>query len=176
MVINAERQVIRHLTAAEGYLELGLPQSALLELQKVKEPGQYAVPHLWLTGEALRAEGRFAEAIEPLSNVIGNLPPFLCDVAKASLQECLKQTGQVVESSPATNGTASVETQGASENTDSSQVGSGAQPEVAVTQPTRSESGQLAVPVLRLEVPSVGTVSLNIEPGQALVIRIERKA
>ena len=53
------------LRAAEGYLELELPGHALSSLERLN-PEELNNDALHLKGEALRALGRFADAIEPL--------------------------------------------------------------------------------------------------------------
>lgn len=64
----------RILREAEGYLELDLPQSALDALGRITEPGTYRGHQLYLTGEALRALGRFIEAADALEQAADLTP------------------------------------------------------------------------------------------------------
>ena len=59
-------RVKRAAREAEGYLELGLPQSALNALARIDDPGSFRGTFLYLKGEALRESDRFEEAIGPL--------------------------------------------------------------------------------------------------------------
>ena len=87
--------VVRRLTAAEGYLELELPALALEELQRVQDPGPLSVPVMWMTAEALKALGRYEEAITPLRHVARSVPQPLRRQAWESLSECLKCAGRL---------------------------------------------------------------------------------
>src|SRR5436853_461785 len=64
----------RLLREAEGYLELGLPHLAIETLKKIDQPGTHKGKHLYLLGEAFRAQGRFSEAIEVLQASVENAP------------------------------------------------------------------------------------------------------
>jgi len=85
----------RRLRAAEGYLELELPDLALAEMDLVQEPGPLAVPVMWMTAEALKAQGRFEEAIAPLRQVARALPMPISRPAWESLTECLRKSGRI---------------------------------------------------------------------------------
>ena len=96
MVNASTSRILRRLNAAEGYLELDLPGLALAELGAIEESGEYQVPVMWMTGQALKSEGRFEEAIAPLRFVIENVAGPVLDQARESLSECLAQTGRTV--------------------------------------------------------------------------------
>jgi len=57
------KQIERH---AEGYLELGMAQHALDELDELKEATTGSPRALYLRGEALRELERYPEALKPL--------------------------------------------------------------------------------------------------------------
>jgi len=60
---------------AEGYLELGMPQQALDALARVAPAeGAADAQTLYLQGEALRALGRYGEALVPLAQVTNSDP------------------------------------------------------------------------------------------------------
>jgi len=94
MAARPANQIIRRLTSAEGYLELDLPDLALAELERVNEPGEFAIPVLWMTAEALKAQGRYEEAIAPLRHVARSVPSPLRRQAWESLSECLSNAGR----------------------------------------------------------------------------------
>jgi tetratricopeptide (TPR) repeat protein len=81
------------LREAEGYLELGLPQSALNVLDRMGEPGTYGSRQLYLRGEAYRAQDRFAEAIAALEEAAERTPSKI-DIYLA-LGWCYKRTGRL---------------------------------------------------------------------------------
>jgi tetratricopeptide (TPR) repeat protein len=80
----------RLLREAEGYLELGLPHLAIESLKKIDQPGSHKGQHLYLLGEAFRAQGRFSEAIEVLQASVENAPSKI-DIYLA-LGWCYKRT------------------------------------------------------------------------------------
>lgn len=87
---------VRHqriLREAEGYLELGLPQAALDTLARIAEPGTFLGQKLYLTGEALRALERNAEAI-PVLEQAAELRPSEISVWLA-LGWCYKRCGRI---------------------------------------------------------------------------------
>ena len=96
--VNSTNRNIRKLTAAEGYLELDLPELALESLQQIQEPGPLAVPCLYLAGESLKRLERYDEAIAPLRHAACSLPQPLGEIAWRSLAECLKKSGRDVSS------------------------------------------------------------------------------
>lgn len=67
-------RVQRTFKEAEGYLELGMPQTALDLLARLDHPGTFRGQKLYLTGEALRALNRHAEAIAVLEDAADLLP------------------------------------------------------------------------------------------------------
>ncbi|MFP6763304.1 MAG: hypothetical protein VB858_06795 [Planctomycetaceae bacterium] len=93
---HSTSRTVRRLTAAEGYLALGLPRLALEELAKIQGAGQHQVPVLWMTGQALKAEGRFDEAIGPLQTAIQTLVGSARERVGQALTECLEQSGRAV--------------------------------------------------------------------------------
>ena len=87
-------KVLRQLAAAEGYLDLGMPQHALDELAAVTDPGKLEAPLHYLRGEALKAQERYGEAIEPLQKAAQLIPAPHNKVAWLSLSECFRLRGQ----------------------------------------------------------------------------------
>lgn len=96
MVENSDNRTVRKLTAAEGYLELDLPKLALDELASIGDPGEYQLPVLWMTGEALKADGRFDEAVAPLKLVAESVTGPISARASESLSDCLEKSGRPI--------------------------------------------------------------------------------
>ncbi|HQU44827.1 MAG TPA: tetratricopeptide repeat protein, partial [Pirellulales bacterium] len=86
-------RVQRVLREVEGYLELGMPQTALDLISRLADPGTFRGQKLYLTGEALRALQRHAEAIAALEQAADLLPSKL-DIWLA-LGWCRKRTGRL---------------------------------------------------------------------------------
>lgn len=165
MMINPSNRIARSLTAAEGYLELGMPKQALAELETIQDAGPFRVPHIWLTGEALKADGRFEDAIEPLQSVTHLLPQLVRPRALQSLNECLEKAGR----KPLTlEDVGAVETE-VSEKSAATPVAEATPAEVAAPQ-------RKTMSAVKLEIPMLGTLSVQLEPGNVLSIRIEPKS
>lgn len=93
-VSNSNRfRVQRALREAEGYLELGMPQTALDLLAGIQDPGTFRGQQLYLSGEAWRAMERFHEAVVALEQA-SDLIPSKLDVWLA-LGWCRKRTGRL---------------------------------------------------------------------------------
>lgn len=96
MVENSDNRTVRKLTAAEGYLELELPKLALEELASIGDPGEYQIPVMWMTGEALKADGQFDEAVAPLKLVAESVAGPISERAWESLSDCLEKSGRKI--------------------------------------------------------------------------------
>ena len=86
--------IVRRLAAAEGYLELGLPNYALAELKKLPDPGPFAPIAELFRGEALQAQEKYADAIEPLNRAANMFPAPFNQRALLALSNCYRQDGQ----------------------------------------------------------------------------------
>lgn len=87
-------RTLKRLTAAEGYLELDLPDLALEELGGIQQPGPYLAVIDWLTGEALKEKQEFDAAIDSLSRAIPGIPSPHNRRAIEALSECFRETGR----------------------------------------------------------------------------------
>jgi predicted Zn-dependent protease len=147
MATRLLNQTIRRLTSAEGYLELNLPEFALAELERVTDPGELSVPVLWMKAEALKALGRYDEAIAPLRHVARSVPRPLRRQAWESLSECLKSAGRIASAGDAvaTSGQFSVD----------------------------SENGNTKTR-LRLNLPTIGKVEVDISFADGLTISVRK--
>lgn len=91
----AHDRVVRKLLAAEGYLELSLPERALQILQSQTDWTPMQFEASYLTGEALRSLERYREALKPLE-VAAALRPGDVGVAIA-LGWCYKRTNRLAQ-------------------------------------------------------------------------------
>src|SRR5690606_20193227 len=81
-------RLVRRISAAEGYLDLDMPERAMRELEAISDPGPYEPTVEYMKGEALIAQRRFAEAIAPLKRAVQLIPPPHNREAWKSLGEC----------------------------------------------------------------------------------------
>jgi tetratricopeptide (TPR) repeat protein len=94
MKANQTNRIARRLTAAEGYLELGLPADALDELLKIENAGPFQAACMWMMGESLRVQGLYEEAIAPLRQAARALPSETGHQAWEALKDCLEKSGR----------------------------------------------------------------------------------
>lgn len=87
-------RTLKRLTAAEGYLELELPDLALEELEGIDDAGPFDAVIDWLTGEALKGKQQYDDAIRALSKAVQGIPAPHNRRAVESLSECFRSTGQ----------------------------------------------------------------------------------
>ena len=94
MAQSFQNRVVRRLTAAEGYLELGLPQRALDELTVIDNAGRLEPYRQNLIGHALKDQKKFAQAVKPLLLAVKSPPAPMKQDACQLLSECFLKTGQ----------------------------------------------------------------------------------
>lgn len=86
-------RIVRQLTAADGYLELGMPSHALNELGAIGDAGPLTPAVDFMTGLALKDQGRYDAAIVALQRAAIEIPvPHNRDVW-LSLGECYRAAG-----------------------------------------------------------------------------------
>lgn len=86
-------RVARRISAAEGYLDLDMPERAMRELEAITDPGPYEPTVEYMKGEALIAQRKFSEAIGPLKRAVQLIPPPHNREAWKSLGECYRLRG-----------------------------------------------------------------------------------
>ena len=86
--------IVRRLAAAEGYLELQLPTYALNELNLVDDAGPFEPIAQLFRGEALQAQEKYAEAIQPLNLAAQMFPKPFNQRAFVALSNCYRHEGQ----------------------------------------------------------------------------------
>ncbi len=93
MKVPASPKLMKRLSAAEGYLDLDLPERALIELDAVKDPGPWEATVEYMKGEAFIAARRFEEAIAPLKKAAQLIPAPHNKGVWQSLSECYRSRG-----------------------------------------------------------------------------------
>lgn len=93
--VLSPQRVVRRLAAAEGYLELELPNYALAELNGLTDSGPFAPIAELFRGEALQAQEKYADAIEPLHRAAQMFPAPFNQRALLALSNCYRHDGQI---------------------------------------------------------------------------------
>ena len=88
-----DAKAVRRLMAADGYLQLGLPAAALAELDRVGNAGPLESARDYLAGQALMADDRHEDALEPLQRAAETIPAPWNRAAYECLSECFRATG-----------------------------------------------------------------------------------
>ncbi|MBS0206822.1 MAG: hypothetical protein JSS49_28440 [Planctomycetes bacterium] len=86
--------IVRHLAAAEGYLELQMPGYAMEELSYIADAGPFEPIAQLFRGEALQAQAKYAEAIQPLNLAAQMFPKPFNQRAFMALSNCYRHEGQ----------------------------------------------------------------------------------
>ena len=86
-------RVVRKLTAADGYLELGMPTQALAELDSIADAGPLRPAVEFMTGLAFKDQCRYEDAIPVLQKAAVEIPAPHNRDAWVSLGECYRLTG-----------------------------------------------------------------------------------
>ena len=95
MHANFHSRVIRKLVKADGYMDLEMPEHALRELESIDDAGPLDPPRQYLIGRALKAQGRFEEAVKPLESAARKMPSPIRKIAWRALSECYRECGNV---------------------------------------------------------------------------------
>ena len=91
---SVERKTVRALIAADGFLQLELPDQALAEVEALGDAGPLESARLYLVGQCLMGLGRFDDAIEPLRAAAGTIPAPWDGQAWEALSVCFRECGQ----------------------------------------------------------------------------------
>ncbi len=86
-------RVAKRLTAASGYLELGMPQQALDVLEHLGPPGPFDAEIEYLRGHALRLQHRYREAARKFRLAAEKLPQQDDDAAWLALSVIYNKVG-----------------------------------------------------------------------------------
>lgn len=94
MTIVISPRVVRRLCAAEGYLELGMPDHALVELDAVSDAGPLDPHAQFLRGASLMAKECYDDAVAPLQRAALSAPAPYNRLAWLTLGECFRKGGR----------------------------------------------------------------------------------
>ncbi|MCA9082413.1 MAG: hypothetical protein KDA81_00090 [Planctomycetaceae bacterium] len=84
---------IRRIVAADGYLELGMPQQAILELEKAGEAGPLEGPRRLLMGLAMKRSGSLETAIPHFEQAARLMPSAVRRFVWSELAACYRHVG-----------------------------------------------------------------------------------
>lgn len=93
MRVTLTPKTVRRLLAADGYLDLGLPQRAVDELEKIAEPGPLAGPRELLHGIAQKQLDNHPGAISHLEKAARLMPAPVRRFAWRELAESYRAVG-----------------------------------------------------------------------------------
>jgi tetratricopeptide (TPR) repeat protein len=93
MFANPHRIRDRKLEAARGYLELGMAERSLRELNEIENPESIPFEFFCLRGEALRSAGRFDDALSDYSRALAEKSTDL--QVLMGMAWCYKRTNQL---------------------------------------------------------------------------------
>lgn len=184
----SDRLITRRLMAAEGYLELGLPALALDELESLSSTGRWAVAHRWLVAESLCCLGRNAEALPLLELVVEAADGPLKLRALQSLSICrIAATGSSADhphpSECDSPGAPEAVLQPA-ENPAIPAAAAAGEP-AGLRETNFQEAAHVPVdsstvvdhtppPLLTLQIPSVGKVTITLHPQRGVRVTLEK--
>lgn len=94
MVNQISPRTLRHLSAAEGYLELDLPALALEELADIEAGGPLEALVELMKGRALMAQAQYEAAMQPLRRATQLMPALRTRGAWLTLSECFRRDGR----------------------------------------------------------------------------------
>ena len=86
-------KTVRRLLAADGFLDLNLPEDAISELHRITDAGPLEGPRQLLLGIALKADGQTENAIHSLERAARIMPAPLRRFAWRELVECYRAVG-----------------------------------------------------------------------------------
>ncbi len=86
-------KTIRRMVAADGYMELNMPERAVCELQKVDNAGPLEGPRQLLLGLAMKRAGNFEDAIPHLELAARKMPSAARRFAWSELVSCYRHIG-----------------------------------------------------------------------------------
>ncbi len=94
MTPQIARKQIRRLVAAEGYLELGMPEHALRELEVIDRQSPLHASAQYLRGWAFKDQELYNDAIGPLQQAAELIPAPHNFAIWMLLSECFRSRGQ----------------------------------------------------------------------------------
>ena len=95
MRIQMTPKTVRRLLAADGYLDLGMPERAIVELEKITGAGPLEGPTQLMHGIALKQVGNFTEAVTHLEKAARIMPTPIRSFAWRELVDAYRAVGSM---------------------------------------------------------------------------------
>ena len=95
MRIQITPKTVRRLLSADGYMDLGLPERAIEELEKITDAGVLDGPTQLLHGIALKQVGNFTDAITHLEKAARIMPSPIRRFAWRELVDAYRAVGSM---------------------------------------------------------------------------------
>ncbi|MCA9062526.1 MAG: hypothetical protein KDA96_05690 [Planctomycetaceae bacterium] len=84
---------VRRLLSADGYLDIGMPEKAIAELEQMGEAGPLEGPRRLMMGIALKHAGRTTDAVTHLEHAARIMPAPIRQFAWRELVPCYREAG-----------------------------------------------------------------------------------
>lgn len=95
MRIQMTPKTVRRLLSADGYMDLGMPQRAIDELEKISDAGPLEGPTQLMHGIALKQIGNFTEAVSRLEKAARIMPTPIRRFAWRELVDAYRAVGSM---------------------------------------------------------------------------------
>ena len=95
MRIQMTPKTVRRLLSADGYLDLGMPERAIEELEKITDAGPLEGPTQLMHGIALKQVGNFTDAITHLEKAARIMPSPIRRFAWRELVDAYRAVGSM---------------------------------------------------------------------------------
>ena len=95
MRIQMTPKTVRRLLSADGYIDLGMPERAIEELEKITDAGPLEGPTQLMHGIALKQVGNFTDAITHLEKAARIMPSPIRRFAWRELVDAYRAVGSL---------------------------------------------------------------------------------
>lgn len=95
MRIQMTPKTVRRLLSADGYIDLGMPERAIEELEKITDAGPLEGPTQLMHGIALKQVGNFTDAITHLEKAARIMPTPIRRFAWRELVDAYRAVGSM---------------------------------------------------------------------------------
>jgi len=95
MRIQMTPKTVRRLLSADGYIDLGMPERAIEELEKITDAGPLQGPTHLMHGIALKQVGNFTDAITHLEKAARIMPSPIRRFAWRELVDAYRAVGSM---------------------------------------------------------------------------------
>lgn len=88
-------KIVRKIVAADGYLDLKMPEQAIEELNQIEFAGEMQPAVDFVMGQALMMAEKYTEATDYLQMAAENIPEPFSQSAWMMLSDCFRKNGQI---------------------------------------------------------------------------------